>query len=220
MGTQQVALSVAIVDERADPVDIPPPVIPLRRERRGDAVAASLDELVQRVACGSHEAFAEMYQQMSPRVMGLVVRLLRDRSQSEEVTQEVFLLIWQNARRFDPERGTALAWVLRITHSRAVDRIRSAQRISDRDLAVGVRDFPVAFDCVTEAVEIRIESDRVRQAMRRLTTVQREAVALAYYGGYSNGEMAELLCIPTSTIKTRVRDGMISLRRELGVPST
>ena len=193
-------------------------VVPLHRNGNGTNVdVASLDVLVQRVACGSQQAFAEVYRQVSPRVMGLVVKVLRDRAQCEEVTQEVFLLIWQNASRFDEARGTALAWIFRIAHGRAVDRIRSAQRIRERDFKVGVRDCHVDFDSVTEAVEMRVENARVMRAMTRLTPLQREAIALAYFGGHSYGEAAKLLRVPTSTLKTRVRDGMIRLRRELGV---
>jgi RNA polymerase sigma-70 factor, ECF subfamily len=179
----------------------------------------SIDELLRHVADGDRTAFAAMYDRISSRVMGLVVRLLRDRSQSEEVTQEVFLEIWQTASRFDTGRGSAIAWVLTIAHRRAVDRIRSAQKSHERDLRIGIRDMERDFDQVTETVEIRVENERVKRAMARLTPLQREAVILAYYGGYSHSEMAQILGIPLGTVKTRLRDGMIRLRDELGVTS-
>jgi RNA polymerase sigma-70 factor (ECF subfamily) len=179
----------------------------------------SIESLLRHVAGGDRAAFAELYDRIAPRVMGLVTRLLRDRAQSEEVTQEVFLEIWQQASGFDANRGSGMAWVLTMTHRRAVDRIRASQKSHERDLRIGIRDIERDFDGVVEAVEIRVENERVKRAMSRLTPVQREAVILAYYGGYSHSEMAEILGIPLGTVKTRLRDGMIRLRDELGVTS-
>lgn len=179
----------------------------------------SIESLLREVADGSRTAFAEVYDRISDRVMGLVTRLLRDRAQSEEVTQEVFLEIWQSASKFDQNRGSGMAWVLTMAHRRAVDRIRSAQKSHERDVRIGIRDMERDFDGVAESVEIRVENERVKGAMSRLTALQREAVILAYYGGYSHSEMSQILGIPLGTVKTRLRDGMIRLRDELGVTS-
>ncbi|WP_395640786.1 ECF RNA polymerase sigma factor SigK [Pseudolysinimonas sp.] len=179
----------------------------------------SIESLLRDVAQGNRAAFAEMYDRISSRVMGLVTRLLRDRAQSEEVTQEVFLEIWQQASKFDSNRGSGMAWVLTMAHRRAIDRIRASQKSHERDLRIGIRDMERDFDQVSESVEIRVENERVKHAMSRLTQLQREAVILAYYGGYSHSEMAEILGIPLGTVKTRLRDGMIRLRDELGVTS-
>ena len=179
----------------------------------------SIESLLREVAAGSRTAFAEVYDRISSRVMGLVTRLLRDRAQSEEVTQEVFLEIWQQASKFDANRGSGMAWVLTMAHRRAIDRIRASQKSHERDLRIGIRDMERDFDHVSEAVEIRVENERVKTAMGRLTALQREAVILAYYGGYSHSEMAGILGIPLGTVKTRLRDGMIRLRDELGVTS-
>lgn len=177
------------------------------------------DELLPRVAQGDQAAFAELYDQTAPRVLGLIKRLLKDHSQSEEVTQEVFLEIWQNATRFDSTRGSAASWMLTMAHRRAVDRVRASQAGRDRDLKIGVRDLETEFDSVTESVEIRIEHERVERALGRLTELQRQAVKLAYYGGYSHSEVASMLDVPIGTVKTRLRDGMIRLRDEMGVAS-
>jgi len=184
-----------------------------------DATAVSPDDLLSRVADGDQSAFSDLYDELSGRVLGLVTRLLKDRAQSEEVTQEVFLEVWQQATRFDRARGTASSWILTMAHRRAVDRIRAAQSSHDRDTKVGIRDFETDFDSVSESVEIRIEHERVSRALARLTEFQRQAVQLAYYGGYTHSEMAERLGVPIGTVKTRLRDGMIRLRDEMGVTS-
>ena len=178
-----------------------------------------LDGLLRLVAERDRAAFATLYDQMSSRVLGLVTRLLRDPSQSEEVTQEVFLELWQQADSFKATRGSAVSWILTIAHRRAVDRVRASQASRDRDARIGLRDLDVPFDQVAETVEVRIEHERVKRAMARLTELQREAVILAYYGGYTHPEMAEVLRIPLGTVKTRLRDAMIRLRDELGVTS-
>ncbi|GAA3342226.1 ECF RNA polymerase sigma factor SigK [Curtobacterium pusillum] len=180
---------------------------------------ASPDDLLSRVATGDQAAFSDLYDVLSGRVLGLVTRLLRDRAQSEEVTQEVFLEVWQQATRFDRKRGTAASWILTMAHRRAVDRVRASQSSHDRDTKVGIRDFEAGFDQVSESVEIRIEHERVSRALGKLTEFQRQAVQLAYYGGYSHREMADHLGVPIGTVKTRLRDGMIRLRDEMGVTS-
>jgi len=196
------------------------PVVPRELDDvDGSAATLSTEDLLQRVATGDREAFAQLYDRTAPRVFGLVKRLLRDHSQSEEVTQEVFLEIWQTATRYDTSKGGAIAWMLTMTHRRAVDRVRASQASRNRDTRIGIRDFPTDFDSVAESVEVRIESERVKEAMMRLTELQRQAVQLAYFGGYSHSEVAAMLSVPIGTVKTRLRDGMIRLRDELGVAS-
>lgn len=181
----------------------------------GDAV--SLEALLARVATGDQEAFASMYDQIASRVLGLVRRLLVDPSQSEEVTQEVFLEVWQIAPRYDAARGGAASWIMTIAHRRAVDRIRASQAGRDRDVRVGIRDYVDSYDTVAEQVETTVEHERVKRAMSQLTDLQRQAVSLAYYGGYSHSEVSTLLNVPVGTVKTRLRDGLIRLRDALGV---
>ncbi|WP_241983791.1 MULTISPECIES: sigma-70 family RNA polymerase sigma factor [Cryobacterium] len=191
-------------------------------ESAGDlspAAPATKEELLGRVAHGDQAAFGELYDQIAPRVLGLVKRLLIDHAQSEEVTQEIFLEIWQSASRYESTRGGASTWILTMAHRRAVDRIRSSQAGRDRDTKIGIRDLAVAYDHVAESVEVRIEHERVERAMTRLTQLQRQAVSLAYYGGFSHSEVADMLHIPLGTVKTRLRDGLIRLRDELGVAS-
>jgi RNA polymerase sigma-70 factor (ECF subfamily) len=176
-----------------------------------DADDASLlvDRFLVRVAAGDQQAFSDLYDAVAPRVFGSILRLIIDRSQAEEVAQEVFLELWQSARSFDPNRGRAIGWIMTLAKRRAIDRIRSSQASHDRDLRVGIREFRVEDD-VADAAEISI-------AMDGLSDVQRQAIALAYDGGFTHAEIAELLGVPIGTVKTRLRDGMIRLRSELGV---
>ena len=179
--------------------------------------AGSHEQLLAQVATGDRAAFAELYDGTVNRVFGLVRRLLVDSAQAEEVTQEVYLEIWQTATRYEPTRGSAITWMLTLAHRRAVDRIRSAQSSRNRDTRVGIRDFAAEYDSVAEAAEILIESERVKRALEKLTELQRQAVTLAYFKGYSHSEVAALLRVPVGTVKTRLRDGLIRLRDELGV---
>jgi RNA polymerase sigma-70 factor (ECF subfamily) len=188
---------------------------PARGSSAPSGVAA--EELLDRVAHGDRAAFAHLYDAAAPRVLGLIRRVLVDPAQSEEVAQEVFLEIWQSAGRYEPNRGSATTWILTMAHRRAVDRIRSSQAGRNRDLRVGMRDFTPDIDDVAEQAEIRLENERVRSAMQRLTALQRQAISLAYYDGLTQSEIAERLSIPLGTVKTRLRDGMIRLRDEMGV---
>jgi len=173
--------------------------------------------LLERVAGGDQRAFADLYDMLSPRVFGLILRVLVDRAQSEEVLQEVFLELWQSAGRFAPNKGQGRSWVFMIAHRRAVDRVRSSQANADRDVRIGSRDVGDMHDSVAEQVELKIEGARVAGAVATLPAIQREAITLAYYGGYSQSEIAALLRVPLGTIKTRMRDGLSRLRTEMGV---
>jgi RNA polymerase sigma-70 factor (ECF subfamily) len=181
--------------------------------------ALTLEALMARVAQGDQQAFSELYDRTAPRVLGLIKRVLVDHAQSEEVAQEVFLEIWRTSTRFESQRGAAMSWILTMAHRRAVDRVRSSQASHDRDERIGMRDIETGYDNVSETAEIRIEHERVKKAMSQLSELQREAITLAYYGGFSHTEVAGILSIPIGTVKTRLRDGMIRLRDELGVAS-
>jgi RNA polymerase sigma-70 factor (ECF subfamily) len=197
-----------LVDMVIDGIDVP---------EDGTEPVDRIGELLQRVAGGDQAAFARVYDLLSPRVFGLILRVLVNRAQSEEVLQEVFLEVWQSASRFAPNRGQGRSWVLTIAHRRAVDRVRASQSSADRDVRAGYRDLGVAHDEVAEQVELRIEGERVATALSALPDPQKEALTLAYYGGYSQSEIAALVGAPLGTIKTRMRDGLSRLRAEMGV---
>jgi RNA polymerase sigma-70 factor (ECF subfamily) len=175
----------------------------------------TLGAQIRLVARGDAGAFDAVYDQVAAPVFGIVRRVIRDPAQSEEVTQDVLLEVWRNASKFDAERGTATAWVMTLAHRRAVDRVRSVQKESERERRTAAADIP--YDEVAEAVESSLERERVRRCLGSLTELQRESVTLAYYGGYTYGQVAGLLGVPTGTIKTRMRDALIRLRDCLGV---
>ncbi|MFJ6652825.1 ECF RNA polymerase sigma factor SigK [Microbacterium sp. NPDC091313] len=190
----------------------------------GVEVPEGLDEprdhvgaMLLQIAQGDRRAFAELYDQLSSRVFGLILRVLVDRSQSEEVLQEVFLEVWQSAHKFAPNKGQGRSWLLTIAHRRAVDRVRSSQASTDRDVRAGFRDLEGPRDDVAENVELRIEGRRVVDALAALPEAQREALTLAYFGGYSQSEISALVGAPLGTIKTRMRDGLTRLRNQMGV---
>ena len=171
--------------------------------------------LLARIADRDQAAFAELYDLLSPRVFGLILRVLVNRAHAEEVLQEVFLEIWQSAASFAPNRGQGRTWIMTIAHRRAVDRVRSAQAAGERDERAGLRELASEPAGVEEQVELRIESRRVAGALEQLPEAQREALTLAYFGGYSQSEIAVLTGTALGTIKTRMRDGLSRLRREL-----
>lgn len=184
---------------------------------RGRGQPAPLDDLLEQVARGDKAAFEAIYNQLAPRVFGLIRRVLRDPAQTEEVAQEVMLEVWRRASRFDSARGSAVSWVLTIAHGRAVDRVRSEQSSSRRDTAYASSTVERDVDLVSDAVEASLDRRQVRHCLQALTPLQRESITLAYYGGYTQAEVAAALKAPLGTVKTRLRDGMIRLRDCLGV---
>jgi RNA polymerase sigma-70 factor (ECF subfamily) len=179
---------------------------------------ADLNELLGRTARGDEAAFAAVYDAMGASVYGLARRVIRDPARAEEVAQEVFLQVWQTAARFDPQRGRAKSWILTLAHRRAVDAVRHDQAATNREKSYDWSAGP-DYDEVNETVTIRLEHEQVRRCMEGLTELQREAINLAYYQGYTYAECATVLDANTSTVKTRMRDGLVRLRDCMGVES-
>ena len=178
-----------------------------------------LADLLKACGRGDEAAFAQLYDATSSRVVGLAVRVVRDPAQAEEVAQEAFLDIWKTSGRFDPAKGSPLGWLLTIVHRKAVDRVRSAEASTRRDTTYHDRNQPIDHDSTAEAATASMEAHRVRSALQSLTAVQRQALELAYFGGYTHTEVATMLELPVGTAKTRIRDGLIRLRDTMGVGS-
>ena len=179
--------------------------------------APDLADLLKACGRGDQSSFARLYDATAGRVVGLAVRVVRDPAQAEEVAQEAFLEIWKTSGRFDPAKGSPLGWMLTIVHRKAVDRVRSAEASTRRDTTYHQRNQAVEHDSTAEAATASMEARRIRQALSGLTPVQREALELAYFGGYTHTEVATMLELPVGTAKTRIRDGLIRLRDTMGV---
>jgi RNA polymerase sigma-70 factor (ECF subfamily) len=175
------------------------------------------DELLRQVARGDEAAFRALYDQLAPRVFGLARRVVRDPAQAEEVAQEALVEVWRTASRFDQAKGSATSWILTITHRRAVDRVRAAQSGADRERRVAAASVETPYDDVVEEVTASLEQQQVRRCLKGLTDLQREAITLAYYDGFTYREVADKLDAALPTIKSRMRDGLIRMRDCLGI---
>ncbi|MFF2775929.1 ECF RNA polymerase sigma factor SigK [Streptomyces sp. NPDC058052] len=191
--------------------------IPFSGGRPADTDRDDLTDVMQQVARGDKQAFSALYDAIAPLVFGIVLKVVRDRAQSEEVAQEVMIDLWRQAARYRSGSGSVRTWAATIAHRRAVDRVRSAQAATHREHAQAAREHTTAYDDVAEQVETRLESEQVRRCLRGLTELQRQAVTLAYYQGLTYREVAEALRTPLPTVKTRMRDGLIRLRDCMGV---
>jgi RNA polymerase sigma-70 factor, ECF subfamily len=190
--------------------------------RLGRATRAAVPEtgdplggLLRLAGRGDQHAFGQLYDALAPMVFGVVVKVVRDPSQSEEVAQEVFVELWRLAARYDGSKGSVGAWAATMAHRRAIDRVRSEQSARNR-VAREISNIVPDHDDVVGKVESTLDQARVRRALEQLSPLQREAVELAYFGGHTYREVAVLLDVAEGTVKTRIRDGMIRLRDELG----
>ncbi|WP_299055832.1 sigma-70 family RNA polymerase sigma factor [uncultured Nocardioides sp.] len=174
-------------------------------------------ELLVRTGQGSHSAFAELHRTCAARIHGLAQRIVRNHSQAQEITQDVFLEFWQKAGTFDPARGSAINWMLTVARRRAIDRARATYASVRRDTVFHHRHYSTAHDSTSEAVLASLEAHRVHVALSGLSAVQREALELAYLEDLTHVEVARLLDLPLGTVKGRIRDGLIRLRAAEGV---
>ena len=174
------------------------------------------EALVALVARGDEPALAELYDRVGRIAYGLAYRVLRDERLAEDAVQEGFLTVWRTAAGFLAERAKARTWILTLVHRRAVDLVRREERRRAEPLDEGVRETAVAAGgSAEEAAWLRFERERVQEALSRLPDTQREAIELAYYGGYSQAELAEKLGQPLGTIKSRMFAGLARLRELL-----
>ncbi len=174
------------------------------------------DNLIARIAQADTDAFETLYQEYGRAVYSLVLALLRDRQAAQEVAQEVFLAIWRGARDFDPQRGNARGWILSLAHHKGVDAVRR-QRVRANQALDGAEAYEPDF---SSTVLRKVEGEQVRRQLLALSHEHREAIVLAYYGGYTQQEIATRLGVPLGTVKTRIRDGLIRLRSLLAPTSS
>jgi RNA polymerase sigma factor (sigma-70 family) len=174
------------------------------------------EALVALAARSEQSALAELYDRYGRPAYGLALRILRDEALAEDAVQDAFLALWRTAARFVPERGKASAWILTLVHRRAVDLVRREER--RRTDTLEQAQEPEASGTVDEEAWLRLQRERVQDALKRLPDQQREALELAYYGGFTQSELADRLGQPIGTIKSRMFLGLARLRELLGDP--
>jgi RNA polymerase sigma-70 factor (ECF subfamily) len=174
------------------------------------------EALVALVARGDESALGELYDRVWRVAYGIAFRVLRDDRLAEDAVQEGFLAAWRSAAAFRADRAKASTWIVTLVHRRAVDIVRREERRRAEPLESENRSDPVdPTGSAEDAAWLDFERDRVQAALRALPDTQREAIELAYYGGYSQSELAERLGVPLGTIKSRMFAGLARLRELL-----
>ncbi len=185
---------------------------------RANGISGKTDEmLIGGVAAGEHDALSALYDRYQGLMYGMATRITRDGSLAQDVVQDAFVGIWKNAARYSSERASARTWILSITHHRAVDILRRRRPTSELPEVEGPARTPdqlVLGDIWPEVAE-RLDASTVRGALESLPAAQRQAIELAYFGGLTQQEIASRTETPLGTVKSRVRLGLLQMRRVL-----
>jgi RNA polymerase sigma-70 factor (ECF subfamily) len=187
---------------------------PMARTDELDLTAASDAVLVVAISRYRQDALAEAYRRHAGAVFALSRRLLLDPALAEEIVQEVFLRIWNNPEKFDPERGSLRSYLLAQCHGRSVDLLRSETSRRVREERDARRTAEAGYDLELEVVDLSV-AERLKDVLTALPDGEREAIALAYFGGHTYREVAELLDEAEGTVKSRIRAGLKRMRAEL-----
>jgi RNA polymerase sigma-70 factor (ECF subfamily) len=177
-------------------------------------LASDAGDLLQ-VVRRDQSALARIYDRLGNAVYGLSRQVLKDEGLAQDVTQEIFLRLWNEPQRFDPERGSLRSFLLREAHSRSIEKVRSEEARRQRESRSEFRDRPVLRDTEDDVIT-SLTSNEVRNALSQLPDAERSAIVLAYYGGHSYREVASVLGAPEGTIKSRIRSGLLKLSSLLG----
>jgi RNA polymerase sigma-70 factor (ECF subfamily) len=175
-------------------------------------------QLVRAVASGSTEALGRLYDRHAGVVYALARRILTRLEDAEEVVQDVFAQVWRDAGRYDAARATVAGWVVMLTRTRAIDRLRARQSRPDQNLPVDPTTTPAAADPSRNPEQVAISADDargVRQALEALPEAQQSLVNLAYFEGLTHMEIAQRTGVPLGTVKTRLRMAMAAMRDAL-----
>lgn len=187
----------------------------MSREVKSEKAPASDVELLHAVARGDEEALARLYDQYRVILFGLLVRILGSREEAEDVLQDVFIQVWRRANDFDEARGKPFTWLVTLTRSRAIDRLRllgSRQRLAE---SAGKDQADQVSDALSDTIQAG-QREIVQKALAELPSEQKQALVLAYFEGLTQSEIASQLGTPLGTVKTRMRAGMNKLRSLLG----
>jgi RNA polymerase sigma-70 factor, ECF subfamily len=175
-----------------------------------------LSALMSRVVDRDEQAFETLYVETKAAVFGFALRILGDHAEAEEVTMDVFLKVWQQASQFSPDRGSVLTWLLVVTRSKALDRIRHRSIRIPEWLALDEIQIPAQPGTGPDSMsEFRLIGAKINRVLADLPTTHRDAVEMALYEGMSHSEIAERLNQPIGTVKSRIRSAMIKIRDEV-----
>lgn len=180
-----------------------------------DSVAAD-QSAVTRMVDGQHDALGELYDRHGRAVYSLALRVLRDQSDAEDIVQEVFSQVWRQSARYDAKRGSVIAWLLTLARSRAIDRLRGRKSrpepAGDESL---LGDLQAPGDAADDLIVWAGQAAQIRTALDGISAVQRVAIELAFFEGLTHAEVSERLELPLGTVKTRIRQGLLTLRERL-----
>lgn len=189
------------------------------RAVRNELTHLSDEALVALAGRGDERALGELYDRHGAVAYGLALRVLRDAALAEDAVQEAFLAVWRGAAGYVAERAAARTWLLTLVHRRAVDVVRREER-RRADTLDAAPERSAGEGSAADEAWLRLERERVQDALRALPDTQREALELAYYGGFSQSELADRLGVPVGTIKSRMFAGLARLRELLGETET
>ncbi|MGV9478478.1 sigma-70 family RNA polymerase sigma factor [Gordonia aichiensis] len=175
--------------------------------------ASTLSALLMASAGGDRAAFGRLYDLTSARIYGLALRVIRDVHYAEEVVQESYLQYWQKADQYHPERGSVITWMMTIAHRRAVDRVRTEELQQRKAAEYGAGNASTPHPIPLEVVVDREETRALRTCLDRLTELQRASIEMSYFNGMTYPEVAAVTATPLPTIKSRIRDGLRSLKK-------
>jgi RNA polymerase sigma-70 factor, ECF subfamily len=195
------------------------PAMPDGQSRLKTSTTGEMDDLalLRAVAARDKEAFQQLYARHNGMLFGLALKILSDRSEAEDVLQEIFIQIWKTASAFDEGRGKPLGWFIMLTRSRAIDRLRSRKSRTRLTESVAKEGTPNSVDATPADDAVASEAQRaVRGALKTLPPDQRVPIEMAYFKGLTQFEISQQLSEPLGTVKTRIRTGMMRLREQLG----
>ena len=189
----------------------------------GDPPAAELNgvdsELLSAIAeQRDPEALAALYDHYAGQAYGLSLKIVNDAGIAEDVVQEAFFSVWRNAGGYERRRGTVRTWILSVVHNRSIDKLRQQGSRQSHDIRLDVVAETLQRPGVWPEVAANLERQRITAALTDLPVEQRRTIELAYFGGYSQSEIANQLRIPIGTVKGRLRLGMEKLRTALAEP--
>jgi RNA polymerase sigma-70 factor (ECF subfamily) len=188
-----------------------------RRNRQSDIRVLADEELMQLVRAGDAQAFEIVFDRHSGAAFSLAYRMCGRQAMAEDIVQEAFVSLWRSGARYDATRGSVRTWVLSVVRNRTIDAFRRESAKGSRDVSEeGLAERMAAPELTDTEVERRDEARQVRKALIELPPDQRQVIELAYFGGFTHSQIADMLELPSGTVKGRMRLGLTKMRLALG----